>query len=69
MYMSDLKSCTACLACLPGPLPLASLTTTCAGQRIIKSIAPSIYGHEFIKTGLAMALFGGMVSRVAGCVL
>uniref|UniRef100_A0A7S0WTV5 DNA replication licensing factor MCM2 n=1 Tax=Chlamydomonas leiostraca TaxID=1034604 RepID=A0A7S0WTV5_9CHLO len=30
------------------------------GQRIIKSIAPSIYGHEFIKTGLAMALFGGM---------
>lgn len=27
----------------------------------MKSIAPSIYGHEFIKTGLAMALFGGMV--------
>eukprot|EP00798_Chlamydomonas_sp_ICE-L_P026366 gene26366-17459_t len=30
------------------------------GQRIVKSIAPSIYGHEFIKMGLAMALFGGM---------
>mmetsp|Transcript_21527 Transcript_21527/g.59641 ORF Transcript_21527/g.59641 Transcript_21527/m.59641 type:complete len:901 (+) Transcript_21527:61-2763(+) len=29
------------------------------GERIIKSIAPSIYGHEFIKTGVAMALFGG----------
>ena len=26
----------------------------------MKSIAPSIYGHEFIKTGLAMALFGGV---------
>ncbi|KIJ18918.1 hypothetical protein PAXINDRAFT_109366 [Paxillus involutus ATCC 200175] len=29
-------------------------------KRIIKSIAPSIYGHEDIKTVLALSLFGGM---------
>lgn len=29
------------------------------GERIIKSIAPSIYGYEYIKRGLALALFGG----------
>eukprot|EP00898_Chlorokybus_atmophyticus_P007321 jgi/Chlat1/7590/Chrsp63S07075 len=29
------------------------------GRRIIKSIAPSIFGHENIKTGLALAMFGG----------
>lgn len=31
-----------------------------AGERIFKSIAPSIYGHANIKTGIALALFGGM---------
>ena len=30
------------------------------GERIVKSIAPSIYGHENIKTGIALALFGGV---------
>ena len=29
------------------------------GERIIKSIAPSIYGHVDIKTALALAMFGG----------
>ena len=29
------------------------------GERIIKSIAPSIYGHENIKRAIALAMFGG----------
>lgn len=29
-------------------------------KRIIKSIAPSIFGHEDIKTAIALALFGGV---------
>uniref|UniRef100_A0A1B6ESV9 DNA replication licensing factor MCM2 n=2 Tax=Proconiini TaxID=565685 RepID=A0A1B6ESV9_9HEMI len=29
------------------------------GERIINSIAPSIFGHSYIKRGLALALFGG----------
>uniref|UniRef100_K3WQQ3 DNA replication licensing factor MCM2 n=1 Tax=Globisporangium ultimum (strain ATCC 200006 / CBS 805.95 / DAOM BR144) TaxID=431595 RepID=K3WQQ3_GLOUD len=29
------------------------------GQILINSVAPSIYGHQQVKTGLALALFGG----------
>ncbi|KAJ1937514.1 MCM DNA helicase complex subunit, partial [Linderina pennispora] len=36
------------------------------GKRIIKSIAPSIYGHEHIKTALALSLFGGVPKDIGG---
>jgi DNA replication licensing factor MCM2 len=36
------------------------------GQKIIKSIAPSIYGHEDIKTAIALAMFGGQEKNVQG---
>ncbi|XP_054808214.1 DNA replication licensing factor MCM2 [Prosopis cineraria] len=36
------------------------------GERIIKSIAPSIYGHEDIKTAIALAMFGGLEKNVEG---
>lgn len=35
-------------------------------NRIIKSIAPSIYGHEDIKTAIALAMFGGQEKHVSG---
>ncbi|KAI5285977.1 MCM DNA helicase complex subunit [Ascosphaera aggregata] len=35
-------------------------------DRIIKSIAPSIYGHEDIKTAVALSLFGGVSKQVPG---
>lgn len=34
------------------------------GQRIVDSIAPSIYGHAHVKTALAMAMFGGKAKQV-----
>ena len=39
---------------------------TTAGERIAKSIAPSIYGHTNIKTGIALALFGGQEKHPTG---
>ena len=36
------------------------------GERILKSIAPSIYGHEDIKLGIALALFGGCTKDIQG---
>ena len=35
------------------------------GERIIKSIAPSIYGHENIKRAIALAMFGGQEKHTA----
>jgi DNA replication licensing factor MCM2 len=35
-------------------------------KRIIKSIAPSIYGHEDIKTAIALSLFGGVEKHING---
>lgn len=36
------------------------------GKRIRKSIAPSIYGHEDIKTAIALSLFGGVSKDIGG---
>lgn len=33
-------------------------------QLLIKSICPSIYGHELVKTGLLLSLFGGTDYRL-----
>ena len=33
------------------------------GERIFRSIAPSIYGHTHIKTAMALALFGGVAKE------
>jgi DNA replication licensing factor MCM2 len=30
------------------------------GELIVRSIAPSIYGHEDIKLAIALAMFGGV---------
>merc|ERR1719346_911750 len=35
------------------------------GERIIASIAPSVYGHDDIKRGLALSLFGGVAKNPA----
>ena len=33
------------------------------GERIIASIAPSVYGHDNIKRALALSLFGGVTKN------
>ena len=33
-------------------------------ERVMASIAPSIYGHEDIKRAIALALFGGKQSTI-----
>jgi DNA replication licensing factor MCM2 len=35
-------------------------------QRIFDSIAPSIFGHQFIKKGLTLAMFGGVPKDIHG---
>jgi DNA replication licensing factor MCM2 len=35
-------------------------------ERIIKSIAPSIYGHEDVKTAIALSMFGGVFKNPQG---
>jgi len=34
------------------------------GDRLVQSIAPSIYGHDFCKMALAMSLFGGVPKNI-----
>jgi DNA replication licensing factor MCM2 len=36
------------------------------GQRIIGSIAPSIFGHDNIKTAIALSMFGGQPKNIQG---
>ncbi|CAO3616139.1 unnamed protein product [Mucor fragilis] len=36
------------------------------GKKIMKSIAPSIYGHDDIKRAIALAMFGGVPKNIQG---
>ena len=36
------------------------------GDKVFESIAPSIYGHKFIKKGLTLAMFGGVAKDIGG---
>lgn len=51
----------------PSEVPFTLDWWLCAsGERICKSIAPSIYGHRNIKTAIALALFGGQEKHPSG---
>lgn len=53
------RSGWSCLLGAHARQPTPSHAPPPAGERIVKSIAPSIYGHANIKQGIALALFGG----------
>lgn len=55
-------------SCLPKVLEKYILThfIFVINEQIVKSIAPSIYGHEDIKTAIALAMFGGQEKNVNG---
>lgn len=36
------------------------------GKRIFNTIAPSIYGHNFVKKAIALAMFGGQPKDIEG---
>jgi len=36
------------------------------GRKIVNSIAPSIYGHQYVKKGLTLAMFGGEAKDING---
>ena len=38
------------------------------GDRIVASMAPSIFGHDYIKRAMALALFGGESKNPGECV-
>ena len=38
------------------------------GERVMASIAPSIYGHEDVKRAIALALFGGEPKDPGSCI-
>ena len=35
-------------------------------ERIFESVAPSIYGHKFIKKAITLAMFGGVPKDIGG---